>query len=56
MTQLAQDVNCGLKEILSQALLTPACGMGYLSPDEARRVLTILTELSVRGQEWLASL
>ena len=39
VTQLAADQKLGLKEILSQALLTPACGMGYLSPDDARRVL-----------------
>lgn len=54
--QLAQDQKTGLKEILSRALLTPACGMGYLSPDEARRGFQVLADLSVRGQEWLASL
>jgi hypothetical protein len=53
--QLAAEQQLGLKEVLSQALLTPACGMGYLSEAAARRVLTILSELSVRGQEWLAS-
>jgi hypothetical protein len=55
-TQLAGDASKGLKEILSQSLLTPACGTGYMSRDEARRVLTTLKELGDRGQEWLASL
>jgi hypothetical protein len=54
--QLAQDLNLGLKEILNQSLLTPACGTGYMSPDDARRVLTTLKELGLRGQEWLAVL
>ncbi len=54
--QLAQDQKTGLKEILGRALLTPACGMGYLSPDEARRGFQVLADLSVRGREWLASL
>ena len=54
--QLAHDLKTGPKEILSQVLLTPACGMGYLSPDEARRALKVLADLSRRGQEWLASL
>jgi hypothetical protein len=56
VTQLAQDLNWGLKEILAQSLLTPACGTGYMSQDDARRVLTTLRELGVRGQEWLAAL
>ena len=54
--QLAKDLNLGLKEILSQSLLTPACGTGYMSLEDARRVLTTLKELGVRGQEWLAAL
>jgi len=29
--QLAQDQKTGIKEILNRALLTPACGMGYLT-------------------------
>ena len=29
-----------IKEILSRSLLTPACGMGYLSPDAATRVMS----------------
>jgi hypothetical protein len=55
-TRLAEDLRWGLKDILAQSLLTPACGMGYLSQDDGRRVLTFLKELNLRGQEWLASL
>jgi hypothetical protein len=55
-TRLAADLNLGLKGILAQALLTPACGTGFMSQDGARRVLSTLAELSTRGQEWLASL
>jgi len=55
-TRLAQDLRLGLKDILGAALLTPACGTGYMTPDQARRVLTILKELNLRGQEWLAAL
>lgn len=54
--KLAQDQKTGHREILSQALLTPACGMGYLSPEEARRGFQVLADLSVRGQDWLVSL
>jgi hypothetical protein len=56
VTRLAEDLQWDLKDILAQSLLTPACGMGYLSRDHGRRVLTFLKELSLRGQEWLASL
>ncbi len=56
VAQLAQDLKTGPKEILSRALLTPACGMGYLSPEEARRAFGVLADLSLRGREWLASL
>ena len=56
VTQMAEDVHLGLKGILAQALLTPACGTGYMSQDDARRVLTTLKELGIRGQEWLAAL
>ena len=56
VAQLAQDLKTGPKEILAQSLLTPACGTGYMSRDDASRVLTILKELSLRGQEWLAAL
>lgn len=44
------------KEILSRSLLTPACGMGYLSPEAATRVLGLLAELSDKGRSWMASL
>jgi len=54
--RLAEDVHWGLKDILTQSLLTPACGTGYMSRDDGRRVLTTLKELGIRGQEWLASL
>jgi hypothetical protein len=54
--QLAKDLNWGLKEILAQSLLTPACGTGYMSRDDARRVLITVKELGLRGQEWLAAL
>jgi hypothetical protein len=56
VTQLAADLHRGLKEILAQSLLTPACGMGYMSPADGRGVLTTLADLHVRGQEWLAAL
>jgi hypothetical protein len=55
VVRLAAEQKLNLKEVLSQALLTPACGMGYLSPDSARRVLAELKELSARGRQWLAS-
>jgi methionine synthase II (cobalamin-independent) len=45
-----------VKEVLSQALLTPACGLGFMSPESARRVLASLAELSRRTQGWLASI
>ncbi len=44
------------QEVLSRSLLTPACGMGYLTPDAATRVLAMLGDLSARGRSWLASL
>jgi hypothetical protein len=56
VAQLAKDLKTGPKEILAQSLLTPACGTGYMSQDDSRRVLTTLKELGLRGQEWLASL
>jgi hypothetical protein len=55
-TRLAQDVDGSLKQVLSQSLLTPACGTGYMSPDDARRVFATLATLHARGQEWLAAL
>jgi hypothetical protein len=45
----------GLQEVLHHSLLTPACGLGYLSPEGATRALTLLSELSGRGREWLAA-
>jgi hypothetical protein len=45
----------GLREVLHHSLLTPACGLGYLSPEGATRAMTLLSELSVRGRQWLAA-
>jgi hypothetical protein len=56
VAKLTQDQGLGVKAILSQALLTPACGMGYLSIAAAQRGLQILGEMSVRGRQWLESL
>lgn len=56
VAQLTQELKATSKEILSRAILTTACGMGYLSPDEARRALRILADLSAQGQEWLSSM
>jgi len=56
VTRLAADLKLSIEEILSRALLTPACGMGYLSPAMARRGLDMLSDLNTRGQDWLASL
>ena len=56
VAKLAQDLKIGPKAILARSLLTPACGTGYMSRDDSRRVLTTLKELSLRGQEWLAAL
>ena len=56
VVQLAADLKRSPREVLSQSLLTPACGTGYLSPDEARGVLATLKDLARRGQEWLATL
>lgn len=44
------------REVLQGSLLTPACGLGYLSPDEATRALKFLDELGRRARQWLASL
>jgi hypothetical protein len=56
--QVRQLAESGMtaKEILSRSILTPACGMGYLSPEDAHRVLSLLGELSDKGKSWLASL
>ncbi len=56
VAQLAADQNVTSREVLVQSLLTPACGMGYLSEASARRVLALLQELSGRARTWLASL
>ncbi len=46
----------GVREVLQRALLTPACGLGYLSPEEATRALKFLDDLGSRARGWLASL
>ena len=38
--------------VLSQALLTPACGLGYLSPELAAQALFFLKELQHRARRW----
>jgi hypothetical protein len=51
-------VHIGLDKsnLLSQSLLTPACGLGYLAPDKAQEALANLKALSRRAQAWLATL
>jgi hypothetical protein len=56
VTRLAADLNRRPRDILAPALLTPACGTGYLSLAAARRVFNSLAALSVRAQGWLAAL
>lgn len=51
-----QERGVDLHRLLFQALLTPACGLGYLSPDAAHRALTLLSGLSARARRWLESL
>jgi len=48
-------IGLGVKEVLQHSLLTPACGLGYLSPEEATRGLKLLDELGRRARQWLAS-
>jgi len=50
---LAGLLDMEVKEVLARAWLTPACGMGYLTPDLARQALGMLADLSARGREWL---
>ena len=54
--QLARDHRKRVSEILSQSILTPACGMGYLTPELARRAFKTLPELSREGRAWLVAL
>uniref|UniRef100_A0A7V4G7Y1 Methionine synthase n=1 Tax=Desulfobacca acetoxidans TaxID=60893 RepID=A0A7V4G7Y1_9BACT len=46
----------GPAAILRRSLLTPACGLGYLSPDAATRVLDLMSHLCRRARDWLAAL
>jgi methionine synthase II (cobalamin-independent) len=56
--QVEELVHIGLDKVklLSQSLLTPACGLGYLAPDKAQEALAKLKALSRRAQAWLATL
>lgn len=45
-----------LHQLLSQALLTPACGLGYLDPAAAQQALGLLPPLSARSRRWLETL
>jgi len=49
------DTGLGLHKVLNHSLLTPACGLGYLSPEAATRALEILAEMGHRGRQWLAT-
>jgi hypothetical protein len=49
------ELGLGSREVLQHSLLTPACGLGYLSPEGATRALRLLSELSGRAREWLAA-
>ncbi|WP_449244046.1 hypothetical protein [Desulfobacca acetoxidans] len=57
-SQIRELADLGMDErlVLSQSLLTPACGLGYLSPEQARTAIVTLASLSQRGKTWLASL
>ncbi len=54
-TQQVQSlVDRGLERdrLLAQSILTPACGLGYLSPEKAQQTLADLAALSRRAQAW----
>ena len=53
VAQLAQRLGLETAQVLAQALLTPACGLGYLSPEAASRVLMMLADFCARGRDWL---
>ena len=55
-SQVERLAPLGLKEVLQHSLLTPACGLGYLTPEEATRALGLVAELSRRARQWLADL
>ncbi|OPX21107.1 MAG: hypothetical protein BZ151_00105 [Desulfobacca sp. 4484_104] len=38
--------------LLAQSLLTPACGLAYLTPEQAHQALAALAELSARSRDW----
>ena len=57
-SQVMELVAAGLdkKALLSQSLITPACGLGYLSPEKAQEALRHLSALGRRAQAWLSAL
>lgn len=57
-SQVKQVAGRGLElhQVLSQALLTPACGLGYQTPEAAIKALELLNRLSARARRWLESL
>jgi methionine synthase II (cobalamin-independent) len=52
--QQAADRGFERRRLLSQAILTPACGLGYLSEKAATQALALLHTLRDRGRRWLA--
>ncbi len=46
----------GVREVLQRSLLTPACGLGYLSPEQATQALKLLDALGRRARQWLMSM
>jgi methionine synthase II (cobalamin-independent) len=49
------ELGLEVREVLQHSLLTPACGLGYLSPEEATRGLKLLEEMAQRARQWLAT-
>ncbi|MBW1917785.1 MAG: hypothetical protein JRI57_07150 [Deltaproteobacteria bacterium] len=56
--QVIQLEKTGLdrKTLLSQSLLTPACGLAYLTSEQARQALISLADLSTRARDWQESI
>lgn len=52
--QVGELVGRGLdrERLLAQSLLTPACGLGYLAPEQAQQALMNLSTLSQRARDW----
>lgn len=45
----------GVKGVLRQSILTPACGLGYLTPEAAIRAMTLLAQVGERARDWLGA-